>query len=78
MIISLTHLCTYDPTHKYAFVADYAGTITVLKLDVADFRFITTLNGHQSKHNMLVIHESSVALSSMINPILPRKNHPTV
>ena len=40
---------TYDPTHKYGFVADYAGTITVLKLDVSEFRFVTTLNGHQSE-----------------------------
>ena len=47
--MSLTRLCTYDPTHKYAFVADYAGTITVLKLDVSEFRFVTTLNGHQSE-----------------------------
>ena len=41
--------CTYDPTNKYAFVADYGGLINVIKLESSGFEFITTLRGHQSK-----------------------------
>ena len=37
-----------DTLNKYAFVADYGGVITVLKLDPNNFQEVTTLRGHQS------------------------------
>lgn len=37
-----------DTMNKYAFVADYGGVITVLKLDPNNFQEVTTLRGHQS------------------------------
>ena len=46
----LDSTCTYDATNKYAFVADYSGQISVLKLDTSGFQLITTLRGHQSEN----------------------------
>ncbi|XP_065888832.1 WD repeat and FYVE domain-containing protein 2-like [Dysidea avara] len=37
-----------DTSTKHAFVADYSGVITVLKLDPNNFQEVTTLRGHQS------------------------------
>ena len=45
---SLT-VCRYDSTSKYAFIADFSGQITVLKLELNGSQFITTLRGHQSE-----------------------------
>jgi len=46
---SLDSVITLDSSTKHAFVADYSGVITVLKLDPNNFQEITTLRGHQSK-----------------------------
>ena len=45
----LNRQITYDPTSKYAFVADYSGQVTVLKLGPTGFELVTNLKGHQSK-----------------------------
>ena len=39
----------YDDTNKYAFVAEYNGTISVIKLDEANFHRVTKLEGHTSE-----------------------------
>lgn len=36
----------YDSQAKYAFVGDYSGQITMLKLDVSGVKFVTTFKGH--------------------------------
>ena len=41
----------FDPISKYAFVADYSGQVSVLKLETTGFEFLTSLRGHQSKLN---------------------------
>ena len=43
------HICRYDDTNKYAFVAEYNGTISVIKLDEANFHRVTKLEGHTSE-----------------------------
>ena len=48
--ISLNQLTLrFDPTNKYAFIADFGGQISVLKLEPTGFEFVTTLKGHQSE-----------------------------
>ncbi len=39
----------YDDTNKYAFVAEYSGIISVIKLDESNFHRVTKLEGHTSK-----------------------------
>ena len=59
---SLTQCLKLDTMNKYAFVADYGGVITVLKLDPNNFQEVTSLRGHQSiecvVHKMSVVHFS--------------------
>ena len=43
-----------DTLSKYAFVTDYGGTITVLKLDPNNFQEVTTLRGHQSMNVQMI------------------------
>lgn len=55
----LDSVVTLDISTKHAFVADYSGVITVLKLDPNNFQEVTTLRGHQSKQLRIVRSNSS-------------------
>lgn len=39
-------MCSFDAQSKHAFVGDYSGVITMLKLDNNGARVITSLKGH--------------------------------
>ncbi|KAI4898009.1 hypothetical protein NFI96_017488 [Prochilodus magdalenae] len=44
---SLTHMFRYDNDTQHAFVGDYSGQITLLKLEAQTYTTITTLKGHE-------------------------------
>jgi len=39
-------LSRFDESAKTVFVGDYSGTITVLKLEDTECKFVSTLKGH--------------------------------
>lgn len=49
IFISLT-VCRFDEQSKYAFVGDYSGHISVLKVKNNCFDLITTFKGHSGKY----------------------------
>lgn len=44
----------YDYETRYAFVGDYSGQITLLKLEQNTCSIITTLKGHEGKVTLLI------------------------
>ena len=58
----LDSVVTLDTSTKHAFVADYSGVITVLKLDPNNFQEVTTLRGHQSKRLRIVRCSSCIVM----------------
>ena len=47
--VSLTQPVRYDQETQHAFVGDYSGQITLLKLERQTYSIITTLKGHQGE-----------------------------
>lgn len=47
--LTLTPLLRYDHETQHAFVGDYSGQITLLKLEKQTYSTITTLKGHEGK-----------------------------
>lgn len=46
---ALTSALRYDHETQHAFVGDYSGQITLLKLEKQTYSTITTLKGHEGK-----------------------------
>ena len=51
-LIFLNELDRFDEESKHAFVGDYSGQITVLKVEDNNYQIITTLKGHSGKPYM--------------------------
>lgn len=49
MCFSPDSLLRYDHETQHAFVGDYSGQITLLKLEKQTYSTITTLKGHEGK-----------------------------
>ena len=47
----------FDEASKTAFVGDYSGTITILKLENTECKFVTALKGHMGKFLLHVVNE---------------------
>lgn len=50
----LDRTCRYDDDTQHAFVGDYSGQITLLKLEKQTYSTITTLKGHEGKHTLTI------------------------
>lgn len=54
--LSLTASLRYDLDTQHAFIGDYSGQITLLKLEQNSCSVITTLKGHEGRRRSRVLH----------------------
>lgn len=48
--LPLTAPYRFDESSKTVFVGDYSGTITVLKLEETECKYVSSLKGHMGKY----------------------------
>lgn len=62
----LDSILRYDDDTQHAFVGDYAGQITLLKLERQKYSTITTLKGHEGNVHINVYIYSLYTVISVI------------
>lgn len=67
MFFSLETLRRYDSQAKYAFIGDYGGQITMLRLEQGGAAFVTTFKGHTGSERFDTFVLSHVTISDVIH-----------